>query len=104
MDNSTREIEALRKEIASMTGRLEKLSRGAQAELGERFDDAVNVTREKVSGIMQDVRERGRTAKDSVTAVGKKADDYARENPWQTVAVATAVGLLIGWMASREKE
>lgn len=33
--------------------------------------------------------------------VGKRTDGYVRENPWQVVGIAAAIGLVIGLMAFR---
>jgi ElaB/YqjD/DUF883 family membrane-anchored ribosome-binding protein len=33
--------------------------------------------------------------------VGKRTDGYVRENPWQVIGIAAAVGLAVGFLASR---
>jgi ElaB/YqjD/DUF883 family membrane-anchored ribosome-binding protein len=33
--------------------------------------------------------------------VGKRADGYVRENPWQVIGIAVVVGLAVGVLASR---
>jgi ElaB/YqjD/DUF883 family membrane-anchored ribosome-binding protein len=33
--------------------------------------------------------------------VGKRTDGYVRENPWQVIGIAVAVGLAVGFLASR---
>src|SRR6202046_2079656 len=33
--------------------------------------------------------------------VGKRTDGYVRENPWQVIGIAPAVGLAVGFVVSR---
>jgi ElaB protein len=33
--------------------------------------------------------------------VGKRTDDFVRENPWQVIGIAALVGLAVGLLASR---
>jgi ElaB/YqjD/DUF883 family membrane-anchored ribosome-binding protein len=39
--------------------------------------------------------------KSQAVSVGKRTDGYVRENPWQVVGIAAAVGLAVGFLASR---
>jgi len=39
--------------------------------------------------------------KSQAVNVGKRTDGYVRENPWQVVGIAAAVGLAVGFFASR---
>jgi ElaB/YqjD/DUF883 family membrane-anchored ribosome-binding protein len=39
--------------------------------------------------------------RDSAREVGKRTDDYARDNPWQVIGIAAVVGLAVGILASR---
>jgi ElaB/YqjD/DUF883 family membrane-anchored ribosome-binding protein len=33
--------------------------------------------------------------------VGKRTDGYVRENPWQVIGIAAAIGLAVGFLVSR---
>jgi ElaB/YqjD/DUF883 family membrane-anchored ribosome-binding protein len=33
--------------------------------------------------------------------VGKRTDGYVRENPWQVIGIAAAIGLAVGYVVSR---
>jgi ElaB/YqjD/DUF883 family membrane-anchored ribosome-binding protein len=33
--------------------------------------------------------------------VGKRTDGYVRENPWQVIGIAAAIGLAVGFVVSR---
>jgi len=39
--------------------------------------------------------------KDQATAAAKAADEYVRENPWQSAGVALGVGFVLGVLISR---
>lgn len=36
--------------------------------------------------------------------VGKRTDGYVRDNPWQVIGVAAAIGLAVGILASRRSD
>jgi ElaB/YqjD/DUF883 family membrane-anchored ribosome-binding protein len=65
--------------IAAARARAEESLRGAKARLQGAGEDLVDQTR-KAAGA---------------------ADDYVRDNPWQSIAVAAGVGFLIGILVSR---
>jgi ElaB/YqjD/DUF883 family membrane-anchored ribosome-binding protein len=49
------------------------------------------------------VEEMPGTISDRARNTVKVADDYVREQPWQTVGVGAAVGLLIGFLLGRRE-
>lgn len=61
-----------------------------RARLKKRLDDA----RERLDGAQHSVRERATTAFSG-------ADDYVRENPWQSLAIAGGVALIAGALLFR---
>ena len=85
--NFVADIEDLIKASTSLTG--DDLAR-AKANLSARVA-AARAFVEEMPGTMSD------RARKSV----KVADDYVREQPWQTVGVGAAVGLLIGFLLGR---
>jgi ElaB/YqjD/DUF883 family membrane-anchored ribosome-binding protein len=82
-----RDAEALLKATAAQTGekvqearaRTEESLRTAKARLAEMQDDAM-----KRAGVLAD-----------------EAEEYVRENPWQSVGVAAGIGLLLGLLMTR---
>ena len=60
------------------------------AELQQRAQATLNELRTRLSAIEQQLRERARDV-----------DGYVRENPWQAVAIAGGVALLLGLIMGR---
>ena len=50
----------------------------------------------------QRVRDIQDNAYESTAAMARATDSYARENPWQMVGVAVAVGFILGLIVSRD--
>jgi ElaB/YqjD/DUF883 family membrane-anchored ribosome-binding protein len=85
--NFVADMEDLIKASTSLTG--DDLAR-AKANLSARVATARAFV-EEMPGAMSD------RARDTV----KAADDYVREQPWQTIGITAAVGLLIGFLLGR---
>ena len=59
------------------------------AELRERVRDHLRVARDKLADADAVVRARARRA-------AEMTDDYVHDNPWSSIGVAAALGLLVG--------
>lgn len=73
------------------------LADGTQADaaiLREQLKKRVDAARARLDGARETIRER------AVTAIAG-ADDYVRENPWETMAVVGGVALITGWLLAR---
>ena len=81
------DTEELIKATASQTG--DKVT-AARARAEENLREA----RRKLDDMGNDVIARGKAA-------AKATDDLVHENPWQSVAFATAVGVMLGMLISR---
>lgn len=87
MQTVVRDAEALLKATAAQTGekvtearaRAEESLRQAKARLADAEDAALNRAR----------------------ALASEAEDYMRDNPWQTAGVAAGIGLVLGLLISR---
>ncbi|HVU35312.1 MAG TPA: hypothetical protein VHE61_17885 [Opitutaceae bacterium] len=58
-----------------------------------RFDAA----QERLSGLYQDARKK-------IVAGAKSTDDVIRANPYQSIAIAAGIGLLVGVLAGRSSK
>jgi len=67
---------------------------GKISELRERAKENLKLAREKLADLSAAGRERARQAADA-------ADDYVHDNPWSSIGVAAAVGLLVGVLLGR---
>jgi ElaB/YqjD/DUF883 family membrane-anchored ribosome-binding protein len=83
----------LERDIERIKGDIADLGRYVKGEASSKLEDYREVATEKVG-----------VAKDKAIEMGKKADEYVHEKPWQTVAVAGAVGFLVGWIVSRKRD
>jgi ElaB/YqjD/DUF883 family membrane-anchored ribosome-binding protein len=82
-----REAEGLLKATAANTGETIQAAR-------RRAEETVRQAKDRLAGVEEEALKRAR-------ALADDADIYVREKPWQAVAVATAVGLVLGLMISR---
>jgi ElaB/YqjD/DUF883 family membrane-anchored ribosome-binding protein len=64
------------------------------AEFRERAADSLRATRESLYDTQDSLVRQGRKAV-------READDYVHDKPWQAVAAAGVVGLLLGLLLSR---
>jgi ElaB/YqjD/DUF883 family membrane-anchored ribosome-binding protein len=56
---------------------------------------------ERAQATLQDLRARLATLEDQVRTRARDVDAYVRDNPWQAVAVAGGVALLLGLLMGR---
>lgn len=77
-----RDAEALLKATASQTG--EKIQ-----EVRARAEESLRTARQRLTEMQGDALEQARAA-------AQTAEEYVRKNPWQSLGVAAAVGLLVG--------
>jgi ElaB/YqjD/DUF883 family membrane-anchored ribosome-binding protein len=82
-----RDAESLLRATAAQTG--SKIE-----EVRARAEETVRQAKDRLAGVEQQAVERARLLAD-------EADVYVRGNPWQAVAVAAGVGLLLGLLVSR---
>ena len=59
-----------------------------------RAEDSVRAAKVRIDEMQDELLERGR-------ALARDADEYVRENPWQSVSIAAIAGLVIGLLVSR---
>jgi ElaB/YqjD/DUF883 family membrane-anchored ribosome-binding protein len=81
------DAEALLKATSSLTG--EKIQ-----EVRARAEESLRHAKVRLTEVEEEAMRRARE-------VAQAADEYVRENPWQSIGIAAGVGLLIGLMFSR---
>src|SRR5262245_15226704 len=82
-----KDAESLLRATAAQTG--DKVE-----EIRARAEETVRQAKERLAGVEEDALEHAR-------AFAGEADEYVRDNPWQAVAVAAGVGLVLGLLMSR---
>ncbi|MBS0376962.1 MAG: DUF883 domain-containing protein [Proteobacteria bacterium] len=90
----TWDAERLADELRTLVDDAENLLRSGlasgSAELKDRAQDTVRELKGRLSGLEQQLNARARDV-----------DGYVRENPWQAVAIAGGVALLVGLIMAR---
>ncbi|WXL27363.1 YqjD family protein [Ectopseudomonas mendocina] len=68
---------------------------GDQAEgLREQLRNSLGKARDALKGTEESLKERGKAAIDAT-------EGYVQSNPWQTIGIAAAIGVLIGLLIGR---
>jgi ElaB/YqjD/DUF883 family membrane-anchored ribosome-binding protein len=80
----------------------EELLRGTGQQMDSRYQSA----RARFESTLENARTGLGTVQGRVTAQGKDAleitDRYVQQNPWQSVGIGAAAGLLIGYLLTRK--
>ena len=79
--------------LQAAEGALRKTADSVNA-LADKVQETVKQTQERLNQLQQDVKDRTRSAAEST-------DTYVRENPWNAVAAAAAVGFIVGVVLGR---
>lgn len=77
----------------------EALLRATAGRAGEQATEA----REKAEESLQAMRDRLSDLEDTVRGRARQVDTYVRDNPWQALAIAGGVALLVGILMGRSK-
>lgn len=101
MERTAAQSAALAEELRNVMRQAEKLVTA----LSEDREEALVEVRERVKVALAEAKQRladfeeqARKFKDTA---GAALDDYVRENPWTSVGVGAAIGLILGaWLAS----
>jgi ElaB/YqjD/DUF883 family membrane-anchored ribosome-binding protein len=73
--------------------------------LGEEGNNSLQSLRERAYTAASSAKDKLTAINDTVTESTKQAvkvtDDYVHENPWRSIGIGAAAGLLIGFLAAR---
>ena len=81
------DAEALLKATSTLTG--EKIQ-----EVRARAEESLRQAKVRLSEVEEEAMRRARE-------VAEAADEYVRENPWQSVGIAAGIGLVLGLLLAR---
>jgi ElaB/YqjD/DUF883 family membrane-anchored ribosome-binding protein len=81
------DAEALLKATSTLTG--EKIQ-----EVRARAEESLRQAKVRLSEVEEEAMRRARE-------VAEAADEYVRENPWQSVGIAAGIGLVVGMLLAR---
>jgi len=72
-----------------------------ESSVSEHTDEAVSALRTRYAAAQERVGELYASAKKNVSAGAKYTDETIRANPYQSIAIAAGVGLLVGVLIGR---
>jgi ElaB/YqjD/DUF883 family membrane-anchored ribosome-binding protein len=84
--------------------RTDKMARsieGTAAEAGEMVRDAGNRIGAKMQNARQSLTQAQTAVSDGARQAAEFTDEYVRMNPWKSLGIAAAAGLLIGILMAR---
>ena len=96
-----RSRDALVKDFSDVLAEAETLLKQASKETGERATDLRSQVESKLRSAKTRLSELQDDALDNAKAAARVTDDYVRDNPWQAIGVAAAIGFLVGLVVSR---
>ena len=77
------------------------LREAAAAETGERASELRSQVAAKLPSAKLKLQDLQDDAVDRAKAAARVTDDFVRDNPWQAMGAATALGFLVGVLVSR---
>src|SRR5947207_10520203 len=92
---------SLVKDFGDVLAEAETLLKQAAAETGERASDLRSQVEAKLMAAKLKLQDLQDDAVDRAKAAARVTDDYVRDNPWQAIGAAAAVGFLVGVLISR---
>lgn len=96
-----RSRKAIVQDFGDVLGEAESLLRQAAKETGDKASDLRSQVEAKLLAAKLKLQELQDDAIDQAKAAARATDDYVRDNPWQAIGAAAAVGFLIGMLVSR---
>jgi len=89
------------KDFGDVLAEAESLLKQAAAETGDRASDLRSQVEAKLLSAKLKLQDLQDDAVDRAKAAARVTDDYVRDNPWQAIGAAAAVGFLVGVLVSR---
>jgi ElaB/YqjD/DUF883 family membrane-anchored ribosome-binding protein len=85
----------------SLNEELRELVSDAEALLRAGASTESGPARERIQATLQELRGRLAALEEQVSTRAREVDTYVRDNPWQAVAVAGGVALILGLIMGR---
>jgi len=91
----------LMRDLHSVVAEAEALLKATAGQIGEGSTELrakVQASLDRATRHLHDLQD---AAVDKAKAAGRATDHYVHENPWQSIGVAAAVGVLLGMLIAR---
>jgi len=96
-----RSRDALVKDFTEVLTEADSLLKQATKESGEKANDLRAQVETKLRTAKAKLQDMQDDAMDRAKATARATDEYVRDNPWQALGVAAALGVLIGLLIGR---
>ena len=96
-----RSRDALVKDFTEVLTEADALLKQATKESGEKASDLRAQVESKLRAAKLKLMDMQDDAMDRAKATARATDEYVRDNPWQALGVAAALGVLLGLLMSR---
>jgi len=93
--------EKLMEDLRVVVTDAEELLKATASQTGERISAARIKAGESLQAAKIRLAEAQASVVDRVKVAAKTTDDYVHENPWQSVGIAAALGVVLGALISR---
>jgi len=80
----------------------EELLRATAGQAGEKVTDARARAQASVDAAKQRLASAGEQVTVKSREAAKATDEYVHQNPWQSIGVATGLGVLLGFLIGRK--
>ena len=97
----TSSIDALMTDFGALLTEVETLLQRANNASGATADSIQSEVETKLQAAKQRLLDLEGTTADAAKAMKQATEDYVHQNPWQSIGIAAAVGLLAGVFLSR---
>ena len=96
-----RSRDALVKDFTEVLTEADTLLKQATKESGEKANDLRAQVESKLRAAKLKLQDMQDDAMDRAKATARATDEYVRDNPWQALGVAAALGVLVGLLIGR---
>jgi ElaB/YqjD/DUF883 family membrane-anchored ribosome-binding protein len=96
-----RSRDALVKDFTEVLTEADSLLKQATKESGEKASDLRAQVETKLRTAKAKLQDMQDDAMDRAKATARATDEYVRDNPWQALGVAAALGVLVGLLIGR---
>ena len=97
-------MDKLRDDLGALAGDMEQLLRATASETGQQVAQVRAKAEKSLKAAKVRIAEAQESALAKTRAAGRATDEYVRENPWQVLAIAAAVGLALGFLIAHSSD
>ena len=101
MESDRCTMDTLKEDVRTLTTDMEQLLKATASQTGQQIAQVRARAEESIRAARIRLAEAQESALVRTRAAAKATDDYVRENPWQTLAIAAAAALLLGFLLAR---